>query len=334
MSRYIADMNKVALLHESGTYASTSGNGVWIGEVTENSITDDEGLLENRYLGTATRSYDSFAQGPRNVTGTLSYNAQNFRLPFFTIGSTVDGTSGPSVLHTATEINTSGRQSPFTSGPLNPPMSFTLEDSKQATGTGRNFVRTIKGTIPNMATITAAQGEKVKVDIDYIGQTLIASSGTTTTITQDTIKPYLWSSATLTMAGSTISTAKEITLEINNNTEGPHYLNGSRDISVPFQGNREITLNVTMDLSSIEADMLYNQYYKGGSSFNSTLDFNQDVTAGSQHAIFTLSGCIITSFENPSTMEGLTESTIEIRPKDISAVEYTSTASTTKFNPY
>ena len=47
MARYIQDQNKVALLHESGTYANASGNGVWLGEVTENSIDDSEGKLEN-----------------------------------------------------------------------------------------------------------------------------------------------------------------------------------------------------------------------------------------------------------------------------------------------
>lgn len=88
MGRFISDSNKIALLHESGTYANTSGNGVWLGEVTDHSIDDAENKLENRYLGTSSRSFGSFDQGPRDVTGTLTYNAQNFRLPFFAIGST------------------------------------------------------------------------------------------------------------------------------------------------------------------------------------------------------------------------------------------------------
>ena len=334
MARYIADQNKVVFLHESGTYATVSGNGVWLGEVTDHSIDDAENLLENRFLGTASRSYGDYAQGPRDVTGTLTYNIQNFRIPFIAIGSTVDATSGANILHDSTQIDTDVRQSAFTSGTLNPPISFTLEDSKQATGTGRNFVRTVNGAVPDTITITAAQGEKVTADINYIGQTLTSSSGTTTSVTQDTNTPYLWSSATLTMGGSPITTAKEVALEINQNLEAPHYLNGSRDISVPFPQNRENILNVTLDLNSTEADMLYNEFYKSNGEFNTVLDFNQDNTTGSQHAIFTLSGCKIVSFDNPSTNEGLTESTIEIRPQNVSAQEWTSTSSTVRFNPW
>lgn len=334
MARYLQDQNKVALLHESGTYANTSGNGVWLGEVTEHSIEDNEEKIEDRYLGTASRSFGDYQQGPRSVTGTIDYNVQNFRLPFFAIGSTHDATSGANVTHTATQIETSSRQSGFTSGTLNPMFSFTIEDSKQSVGTGRNFVRTARGCIPNSITISASQGEKITASIEYMGQTLIVSSGTTTSLTEDTKKPYLWSSARLTLAGSNIQTAKEVTLELNNNLEGPHYLNGSRDISVPFPNNRETTLSVTLDLDGTDADFMYNNLFKNNNIFNTVLDFNQDSTTGSQHAIFTMSGCYITSFENPSTNEGTTESSIEVAVKDISAIEYTSSSSSVRFNPW
>jgi hypothetical protein len=334
-ARYLQDANKIVLLHESGTYANASGNGVWIGEVTENSIDDNENKLEDRFLGTASRSFGNLQQGPRDVTGTLTYNAQNFRIPFFAIGSTVDGSSGTNVLHDSTQIDTDARQSAFTSGTLNPPISFTLEDSKQSTGTGRNFIRTVNGAVPNTTTITATQGEKITVDLDYVGQTLVSSSGTTTSVTQDNIKPYLWSSASLTVAGSNLDTTKEVSLEINQNIEAPHYLNGSRDISTPFPQNRDYTLSITLDLDGNDADFMYNDLYKSNTTFNAVLDFNQDVTStGSQHAIFTMSGCKIMTFENPSTNEGATESTIEIKPQNVSAQEWTSTDSTVLFNPY
>ena len=84
MPRYISDMNKVVLLAESGTYGVTSGTtngGLWVGEVTEHSVDDNENLLEDRYLGTNTRSVAEWAAGPRDVTGTITYNAQDFRFP-------------------------------------------------------------------------------------------------------------------------------------------------------------------------------------------------------------------------------------------------------------
>ena len=333
MARYISDQNKVLLLHESGTYAQASGLGQWVGEITENSIEDAENKIEDRYLGTSSRSFGDFEQGPRDVTGTLTMNAQNFRLPFWAIGSVTE-TSGTQSVHNSTQIDSDVRQSAYTSGPLNPPISFTIEDSKQATGTGKNFVRTINGCVASVVTINATQGEKVSIATDYIGKTLVFSSGASTAVTEDTSRPYLWSSVTLTMAGSSISSAKDTSLEINNNIEAPHYLNNSRDIGTPFAKNRDYTLNVTLDLDSDMASTLYNDFYKTNTAFNSVLDLDQDQTTGSQHAVFTMSGCIITNMENPSTIEGATETTIEVRPQNVSAVEYTSSTSAALFNPW
>jgi len=335
MGRYIHDQNKVAMTHESGTYSNSSGAAFWIGQVTENSIDDAENLIEGRYLGTATRSFSTMDQGPRDVTGTLTYNPQNFLGVFAAIGSVTDGASGTNVLHEATEIQTDEPQSAFTSGTLCPPRSFTLEDSKQTPGTGANFIRTINGVVANSTEITATQGEKITVSTEYIGQTLTFSSGTTTSITEDTTTPYLWSSASLTLDGESIETAKEINLTINNNMEAPHYLNGSRDISTPFPGNRENTLSVTIDLSASDGKKLYRDLYKTNTEFNGVFDLNQDVDAtGSQHAIFTLSGCRVTSMENPSANEGVTESTVEIAYESLSAQEWTSSEAGIKYNPW
>ena len=324
MARYKADQNKVLGVYESGTYGTIkdSGSTFWIGQVTEHSIDDQEGLIETRYLGTSTRNVDKFDQGPRDVTGTLTYNAQDMRLVLWSIGSVNEVAGAGSSVHFATEIDSDVWQSPFTSGTgtLSAPISFTIEDSKQSPGTGRNFVRTIGGVVPNVTTISATQGEKVQVTMDYIGQTLLHSSGTTSTVVEQTgINPYFWSDCSLTLAGSNIDTAKTISLEINQNMEAPHYLNGSRDIAAPFGVNRDYTLSVTMDLDGDDADMMYREFYKGGSSFNAVLDLDKDIAAvGSQHTIFTLSGCYITSMDNPSTMEGAVESTVEIRPESVS----------------
>ncbi len=89
-----------------------------------------------------------------------------------------------------------------------------------------------------------------------------------------------------------------------------------------------------MDLDGVDADFMYNDLFKSNTTFNATFDLDQDITAGSQHAIFVLSGCKIMTMENPSASEGLTESTVEIKPQDVSAREFTSTAKTTLFNPF
>jgi len=328
MARYSASQNKVVGRYESGTYGTPMAGspGFWIGQVVSNAIDDAENKIPTRYLGTATRSLDGMDEGVRDVTGTINFRTQNFRLPLYSIGSLVETTSGTNVMHyKATEIGTTVKQNPFVSGQYNPPMSFTLEDSKQAlSGTGLFFIRTINGCIPDVCRITASPTEVVTTEVDYIGQTLTFSSGATTTVTEITDTPYAFGDVTLTMAGSGV-TAKEVTLEINQNHTGPHYLDGTRDISTPYPGNRDYSLDVTMDLDSNMARIWYEQYYKSGSVFNTTLDFNRNLgtTVGSQHAIFYLSGCHVTNMDNPSEVEGVNESTLEIIPESIFAEEYT-----------
>lgn len=333
MARYISDQNKVALLHESGTYAVTSGNGIWPGQVTDHTVTDEEGIIVSRYLGTASRSYSDTDQGPRDVTGTLNYNPQDMRFIFWAIGSTYDE-SGANSFHTATQINTDSILSPFTSGTQNPPVSFTIEDSKQAPGTGKNFIRTVRGCVLNSTELSCSQGEKWQVNVDYIGQNLEFSSGTTTSITEETNRPYLWNDSTLTVGGSNIDHAKSISLTINNNMSQPHYLNGSRDIATPYPGNFDLTLSITLDLDSDEGKQLYNNLYKGGSSFNAVLDLDASRT-GSQHAIFTMSGCnIVNTPDLPSPNEDVNEATIEVMPQTITAQSWDSTDATLKYNPW
>ena len=329
MARYISDQNKVVLLHESGTYAVVSGNGQWIGQVTSHSISDSEGLIETRYMGTSTRNFDTFEQGPRDVTGTITYSPSDMMLPFFAIGSLYSSGTG-TVTHIVSEIDHDVEQSPWTSGTLNAPVSFTLEDSKQAPGTGRNFIRTINGVVPNTMTISASQGDKVNVSLDYIGQTLTHSSGTTTSVTEGTARPYLWSDCLITLGGSPISTITDFSFEINNNLQGPHYVNGSRDISVPFRLNRDYTVSLTVDLDGQDADMLYNNYYKNANTFNLSFDMDADSSTGSQHTVFAMSGCYITAMDPPSEADGATSTSITVRPESVTGSAW----DTKTYNPF
>jgi hypothetical protein len=249
MSRYVSDQNKLVMLYESGTYAVPIAAGKWIGEVQDHSLDDSEGYIEDYFLGNNSRSVARHERGPSDATGTISYHPVDMNLVAHAIGSVYEA----GVVHTATEIGTSLIQNPFISGTgvdLNTPYSFTLEDSKQVAGTGQNFVRTINGAVINNIKVTASQGEKVLVDADYIAQNVAFSSGAATAVVIAAQRPYLWSDATLTIAGSTISTGKEVSLSINQNVEGPHYINGSRVIGKPYYGNRQYELNVTADLDS------------------------------------------------------------------------------------
>jgi len=324
MARYIQDQNKVVFQIESGLYTSTSGPGIWIGQVTENTIDDTQNPIMTRFLGTATRNYDTMDQGPEDFTSTLTYNPQDMNLVFWAIGSVAD-VSGPQSQHVVTEINSDIRQNAFTSGTLNPPKSWTIEDSKQSPGTGANFIRTLQGAIPNVTTITATQGERVTVGVDFVAATMIYGSGATTALVEETSPTYLWSDTQVTVAGSILTTIKETSLEINQNMEPPHYLNGSRQISVPFVGDREYTFNLTMDLNHPEAKRHYDTFYRNLGSFNVIFELNANDRGqvGSQHAIFTMSGCRVTSMDIPSLNDGVTEVTVEIKPETLSATDFT-----------
>ena len=346
-ARFINDTNKVVGIHESGTYGfqeagaeGAAGSTFWMGQVMENSITDEQNYIESRYMGTATQNYDSMEDGPRDVTGTLTLHPHDMRFLFWAIGSTVEvsGATATTATHAVSEVNSDVWQSPFTSGTgTHPaPMSFTIEDSKQSPGTGRNFIRTLNGCVIDTCTLTLTQGEKASMEVSYIAQSLIPSSGTTTTLVNSgtqALTPYLWSDAILTIAGSTMDTANEITFEVARNTVAPHYVNGSRVIGTPYHTNRNYTLNITKDLDGLDSMWLYEQYYRGGSSFNATLDLNADIAAiGSKHTIIIMSGCRITAMDNPSTAdEGTTETTIEVRPQSVTGSSFDRTH---LYNPF
>lgn len=306
---------------------------MWPGQVQSFSLNDAENPIVTRYIGDNDRSIAAFDDGPRDLTGTLTYAPQDMMLVAHALGS-VYSVSGTNAVHTATEINNNVIQSPFTSGGLNAPFSFTIEDSKQAPGTGGNFIRTLGGMVPNTLTITANQGEKVSIDVDFIGKEVTYSSGTTTSVTEKTFPAYTWGDVSMIFSGATafsVNTAKNLTFEINQNMEGPHYLTGSREISEPIPLNRDYTLNLTADLAQEFSTSLYEGFFRGGSEFNAVIDMNHVSDAGSQHTIITCSGCLITSMDTPSEVEGPQETTLEVRPKNVSMVVYDQTAT---YNPW
>jgi len=342
MARYISDQNKVIGIYESGLYGTRAVSGTdsavvgstfQIGQVTSHTVDDNRNYTVDRHMGTASRSIDGFDASVNDVTGTLSYRMQDMRIPFYAIGS-VAASGANHTYWKVTQIDADVQQNMFTSGMFNPPRSFTIEDSKQAAGTGKNFVRSVQGVIPNTVTINFAQGEIVTCDVDYIGHHIYFTSGATTSGALNSGAPYSFGHVSLSMDGESGLPIKEGTFEINNNLVGPHYLNGSVDIATPYMGNRDYTLSVTMDLDSNTAKKWYEQYLRGGSKFNSTLDFNNDVTAGSHHATFWLSGCYVTSMDNPSEVEGASESTMEVRVTDVYAEEHTMSGNRYEFNPW
>jgi len=96
-----------------------------------------------------------------------------------------------------------------------------------------------------------------------------------------------------------------------------HYDNGSATIALPIPENRDYELSASLDLDSENGKAFYEQYYKGGSEFNSMVEIV--ASAGSQEVFLTLSGCKVTDMPMPSAAEGLNTYDLTIVPKSVSA---------------
>ena len=314
MARYVADQNQVTFKFESGTYAVVSGGEHWIGAVQSNDIDDEMGVIPLRYAGTATRNVDQFIDGPQDVTGTLTFFPQDWKFLHFALGSNVDGGSPSPYTHTISETNTDNGNA-FTSGTLNPFVSFTVVDSQSKGTAGENFVRTVNGCVVDSLTMTAAQGEIINMEVGFRGQSSNYSSGAIAAITDTaTTRPFLWSDVEVHKpSGTVLPTVKEVSVTVNNNFEAPHYLNGSRVVSTPFPQSRDYEISLTVDSTSEKTKEFYDQNLIGGSEFN--MIFAVNASTGSRAMAWTFSGCKLMDMESPSEVEGVNEQTLTIAAK-------------------
>jgi len=320
MARYVADQNKTVLIHESGTYATTSGGGVWIGLVTESDIATEINLETVRYNGTSSRNLGIFIQGAENVDVNLTYHPQNFQLLGFALGSIVDGGSPSPYTHSLVEKNNDTLPT-WTSGTLVTHPSFTVEKAMTNAGTGTNFIQKALGTIINTYELSCDEGAAAVCSVNGISQSVTYSSGAVTAATEDTSKPMMWNDFRVQIpSGTSIIGLKNWTFSVNNSVERRNYQNGSIVTEVPIPLNRNYSLKLTIDGNDAQVKTYYDTYFKGGATFNCSLVYN-DLSAGtgSRDAIVSMSGCRLTNMENPNTNEGTNEQTITITPKQVSA---------------
>lgn len=314
--RILGEQTKTAMLCESGTYANTSGTGIWVGYVQDNSVDENINMSKIRFHGNMSRNVGKMITGPKDYTGELTYYPQDFRMLYYALGS-VYNVSGPTMTHNISELNGNAANG-FTNGTKNPWISFTLEDSKTSNTTGSNFIRTLKGCVADGFTLKIAEGEIMEASVPWIAQDCVFGSGATTGVTADNSIPYLWRHCKLQMPNSTVlDNHLNAEFSIKNNFTAPHYCNGSEVIAIPIVGNREYSMPVTVHMDNINAKTLYDTYYLGGSEFNAILDLTIDAT---RSCVVTMSGCRIETMKIPSPFEGPIEQSFTVIPKSCSAI--------------
>lgn len=326
MARFLADQSVLAIRHESGTYANISGTaGVWPGQVQGHEITENQNVILTRYLGNASRDVAQFNNGPLDVEGTFTFNVQDWRMLGFALGSisTTSGTSqANNYRHSLSAVNSNVRQNAFTSGTHNPFISFALEETRVGPTTNQTFQRTLRGCVANQYTLNVNQGEPVTAELAFLGQVGSWFSGNAVSLTAGSHRPYLWSDTVWQVDGTTQNTVKSLTFTLNNNFEGPHYVNGSRVIGVPYPLNREYTIEVTADIDSDMMGSIYDTYFIGGSLFNALLDINNTTNTGSHRLNLSFSGCRITECTPPAGVEGVNEMTYTLIAGSVSALAF------------
>lgn len=325
MARYTADQNRIGFLYESGTYAVSDGSPAmqWVGLVQDH--TPDEAINRNpvRYVGVGTRDFGQLVDGTEDYTGTISYYPQDFKFLALALGSNVDAGAASAYSHIMTATN-NDKGNYATSGTKLPFVSFTMRDThSSANGDGKTFSRELQGCMVNSWALSASAGDIVTVDVDYVAQGLVYSSGTSYTVTSATTKPFTWNDMKVQLpSGTNMDEVKDVSLTINNNIEVPHYVNGSKTSAIPVPLNRDYELSLTLDADDANMKVYYDQYFKGGSAFNMMLYMEDAATTGSREVSIILSGCKITDMENPSLMEGIDENTMTILPKTVNAEAY------------
>jgi len=334
MGVFVADQNRVVWAHESGAYGSgvsvypaAGSPAVWPGMVTSHDLTEDMGIINQRYCGTDSRNVGQFIDGVTGFNGTLTVIPQSWRMLKFVLGSTVD-TSGAISTHAILETD-SDNVDPFNLANFT---SFQLQDAQQTlvAGSGVNMIRTIDGCTVNTFTLNATEGEPLNFEIGYTAHDVTFSSGAPWSVTASTSTPYLWQECYFDLpSGTSLTKMKDIAINVNNTLEVTHYVGTDRAIGEPIPTSRDYEITTTVHGNSTWGKTLYATYFLGSATFNT--QFRCVKTTGSDQLFWTFSGCKITDMSMPTNSEGINEWALTITPQTSSIAV---TDQTTYWNPW
>jgi hypothetical protein len=239
----------------------------------------------------------------------------------YVLGSCVDSGSPSPYQHDFIETNNNNGTLEV-GGESLPAFNMELSKSVWIGGSGVNFLRTLYGCFVNSMTLQSSEGEIVTCSLDYVGRAGSYASGATTAVTEDTGRTFVWADSKWTFPTSgtaAYANMKNWSVTVNNNLELPNYTDATRIIGTPIPTNRDYAVTWTLNANSDQAKALYDQYFKGGSEFNTALDCT--ASTGSRTLFWWFSGCKITEMDIPEPREGVHEFTITVTPKNSSAVE-------------
>ena len=313
---YLSDKNHVGMKFESGAYANTSGNLQWIGEVQSHDVDVTTNVQPIRYLDGDDRNVEQFQAKALDVVGTFTYFPQDWRLLGFALGSITDAGSPSPYIHNMSEVNSGSRSNAYTSGALNPFISFGVEDT-HIFQTGQNFQRKVFGATVDTFTLNMKQGEILTADVGYKAQYATFGSGAESSLTAATTRPFMFSDVKLhSPSGTILQTFIDGTFSVNNNLNPKHYLNGSIYAAVMTPLGREYELNITLEGNTTDTGSIWSNNFISGNQFNMMLEINAQNTAGagSRDCYIILSGCQVMDMKTPSPVEGTNENTISIKP--------------------
>ena len=324
MGFYVGNDSQVTYFYESGTYSVASGvSGTWFGLVQNHEPGETVNYIAERFVGTGDRNVGQYINSTKDYEGTITLHPQDWRMLGFAFGSIVDSGSPSPYTHTLREANSDDTYI-GTSGTMNPFASFTIEDVQKSNVDGESMVRTYDGCIVDSVNISASEGEPVSCEVAYKGQSVTFGSKTADAHSirdKDTSRPYIFSDVQIHIpSGTKVDMVKDFNWSLNNNLATRRYLNGSKVAAIHIPENRDYEFSLTLDGTSEWGKTLYDQYYQGGSTFNSILTLCQ--SAGSEEANIVMSGCNITDMTAPTPAEGVVEYSVTIRPAScIAAVE-------------
>jgi len=215
MTQYLGEQNTVGFLFSSGTYATASGNSLQSFGLVQNHAPDETvNISKVRYTGTADRNVGQFVTTSKDYAGTVTFYPQDWKSLWLAMGSVVD-TSGTISTHVISETNSDDGNK--NTGAEKFP-DFNVEDTHAVSGATANWQRLFNGATVNTWTLNGTQGDILSVDVDYIAQSVTATSGNATTYTAGTSRPFLFSDCIFHLpSGTAFDRMVDFSLAINNN---------------------------------------------------------------------------------------------------------------------